>query len=671
MIGIGASTDKTNKLTSGSEICAVRMTSRVLTEDERLRNFYIDSQRFGLENAPSGYRVSNGSVQIRITEGIAGFEFSTDGGTTWATGEVWADINTETTLSARVAASTDLPVTFDDLPDGATVSGNNVTFTPTKPCAITFSAAQWSNNDGTGSFDNAANWVGGVLPSSGNDFTVNISGDTVITVNETYALGVMTVNGTGNLTFAGNGSISATLLNVDSGLTVDLCGKLAVTGVAGAGNVVLTAASDTITLSSASTLTGDLTLKADSSVAVNVTAATSVRNFFVRAATNAVVTLTVSGGSFISTETIVKSGVLKQGSAAAFGTTPKVTVEDGGTFDINGLAPDRSTAFVIAGAGAGDWPWALTSSVNVTDDHNSIDIVNLADDATIGGNVQMCIGVRSGATFNATTETLPLTLNGHTLTKTGTGTLWFRRLYSANEGTIDVQAGTLKFSDWSNADVAYGESCASNIALVVREGTTVVNGMQYGKSRYTLYFKTLEIEGASMTSSYGAFSAWEGLSGHGSIAKLEIADGVTAVLDGDLAVPGALTAARDLSLTRAAGVETNVTVSATGTLTATNAITVGAGVIFNIGVNRPTGTFTVADDATLALRLTANDESPVLKVSANPANIVVYKPDGVTDITSGCTVEYDADAGTVTIKPSVPVWTNADRTGSLDRKSVV
>ena len=503
-LSIGAVFNGGSALYDGSEICAVRMTSRVLTEDERLRNFYVDSQRFGLENAPAGYRIANGSVQVRITEGIAGFEFSTDGGTTWATGEVWADINTETTLSARVAASTDLPVTFDDLPDGATVSGNNVTFTPTKPCAITFSAAQWSNNDGTGSFDNAANWVGGVLPSSGNDFTVNISGDTVITVNETYALGVMTVNGTGNLTFAGTGGISATLLNVDSGLTVDLCGKLAVTGVAGAGNVVLMAASDTITLSSASTLTGDLTIKADSSVAVNVTAATSVRNFFVRAATNAVVTLTVSGGSFISTETIVKSGVLKQGSAAAFGTTPKVTVEDGGTFDINGLAPDRSTAFVIAGAGAGDWPWALTSSVNVTDDHNSIDIVNLADDATIGGDVQICIGVRGGVTFNSATETLPLTLNGHTLTKTGTGTLWFRRPYSTNEGTIDVQAGTLRVNGWSNANAAYAQSCVSNIVLVLRDGAAAKSELSH-----PLYFKTLDVRGGSLSSSTGAFGVNE------------------------------------------------------------------------------------------------------------------------------------------------------------------
>ena len=512
---IGASFDGANTLYDGAEICAVRMTSRALTADELARNFFVDSQRFGLESALVGYCITNGNVKVRVSEGAEGFEFSTDGGATWATGEVWVDINTEVTLSARVAASTELSVTFKNLPDGVTPSGNSVTFTPTKPCAITVSAAQWSNNDNTGSFDSADNWIGGVLPSEGNDFTVNISGETVITVNETYSLGVMTVKGTGSVMFTGTGSISATMLNVDSGLTVDTCGKLTVTGFAGAGNVILTPASGTLAISAASTLTGDLTVKAESSVAFSVNAATSVSNFYVRAATNAAVTMTVSGGSFSSAETIVQHGVLRPGSAAAFNATPKVTVEDGGTLDVNGLALSRSTTFSIAGAGAGDWPWALTSSVKVDSDSKSIDIVSLAGDATIGGNVQICIGVRSGATFYPATQTLPLTLNGHTLTKTGTGTLWFRRPYSTNEGTIDVQAGTLRVTGWSNANAAYGESCVSNIALVVHEGTSAKNELSY-----TLYFKSLDLCGGALTSSSGAFGVYETLSGYGSIAKL-------------------------------------------------------------------------------------------------------------------------------------------------------
>ena len=527
-ISIGAAFDGGSPLYNNSEICAVRMTGRVLTADERLRNWYVDSQRFNLSDSPDGYRIDNGNVQVRVSDGVDGFEFSTDGGTTWAAGEVWVDVNAPVTLSARLAANPSAPVNFYGQPDGATVSGNSVTFTPSRPFAIAFVTPEWTNADGTGSFDNVANWAEGVIPPACNDFNVNISGDTVITVNENYSLGVMTVKGTGNVTFAGTGSISATTLNVDSGLTVDTSGKLAVTGVAGAGNVVLTPASDTLAFSSASALSGDLTIKADSSLAFNVNAATSVSNLYVQAATDAVVTMTAgSGGSFIATsEVIVRHGVLKLGGDNVLGKTPKVTVEDGGTFDANGKTVGDGevktgnvvTEFRIAGAGAGSYPWALTSSANMTTSKN-VGMLYLDADAAIGGTNALCIGVRDGAGWDQANKIM--NLGGHTLTKTGSGSLTIRRPYSGTGGgTIDVQTGTLVVTGWSNASAAYGESCVSNIALIAREGTTVKNSLSY-----TLYFKSLDVRGATMTSNSGAFGVWDALSGHGTIAKLEMGAG--------------------------------------------------------------------------------------------------------------------------------------------------
>ena len=458
-VSIGATFNGGNMLYNGSEICAVRMTSRALTEDERLRNFFVDSQRFGLEGAPAGYCIANGNVKVRITEGAEGFEFSTDGGATWAASEVWVDINTEVTLSARVAASTDMHVNFKNLPEDATTSGNSATFTPTKPCTITVSAPRWTNNDGTGSFENSDNWIGRVLPTADDDFTVNISGDTVITVNEDYSLGSMTVKGTGNVTFTGTGSISATMLNVASGLTVDTCGKLTVNGFTGAGNVVLTPASDTLAISSASTLTGDLTIKTDSSVAFNVNAATSVSNFFVRAATNAVVTMTVSGGSFISAEAIVKSGVLKQGSANALGTTPKVTVEDGGTFDINGKTIRQETPIYIAGAGAGDWPWALATTSAAMASGNYLYNLYLNADATIGAG-QFKFGQDNTAS--------KIKLNGHTLTAKSWMT--FRNI-NTDSGTIDLQPGNgtgISLNQYNNLNTGSGYR---DTTLILRSDT--------------------------------------------------------------------------------------------------------------------------------------------------------------------------------------------------------
>ena len=412
----------------------------------------------------------------------------------------------------------------------------------------------------------------------------------------------------------------------------------------------------------------EVTIVAHKSFTLTVDETVSLSKLTVAGDVDCVVTLATGSGSFVATEVLVKGGVLKLGSDNVLGKTPKVTVEDGGTFDVNGKTVGDGeattgnvvTEFHIAGSGAGSYPWALTSSADMTNSKN-VGMLYLDADATIGGAQALWIGVRDGAGWDKDNKNM--NLGGHILTKTGSGNLNIRRPYSGTGGgMIDVQTGTLKISDWSNADVAYGESSVSNIALVVREGTTVVNGMQYGKSLYTLYFKSLDVRGATMTSSYGAYGVRETLSGHGSIEKLAIVDGAPAVLDGNLTVSGELIAAGALALTRKAGVETNVTVAVTGTLTASGAITVGAGVLFDIGVNRPTGSFTVDDDATLVLRQASiDDEEIVVNVSSQPQNIVLYDINGV-EIQSP-NVNYDGDAGTVTLRAPTPVWTNTDGSG--------
>ena len=412
----------------------------------------------------------------------------------------------------------------------------------------------------------------------------------------------------------------------------------------------------------------NVTIVAHKSFTLTLDMDVALSNLTVQADANCVVTLVKGDGSLVTVETIVESGVLKQGTAGVLGTTPKLTVKDGGTFDVNNLAADKNMAFSIAGAGAGSWPWALTSSTSMDASSTAIGIVNLASNATIGANCQMCIGIRYGDSFSESTGTKSLTLNGYTLTKTGAGKLWFRRPYSTNEGTIDIQTGTLSMNDWTGGSQAYGDKCISNIVLVAREGTTVNNEMDDSNTQptYTLYFKSLDMRGAALTSSgdAGPFGVLETLSGHGSIAKLTMADGTTATLDGNLTVANELTASGALSLVRAAGVETNVTVAATGTLTASGTINVGAGVIFDIGANRPTGTLTVDDYATLVLRQTNLDEDEiVVNASSQPQNIVLYDINGIE--IQNPEVSYDADADTVTVRAPMPVWTNADGTGSF------
>ena len=57
-------------------------------------------------------------------------------------------------------------------------------------------------------------------------------------------------------------------------------------------------------------------------------------------------------------------------------------------------------------------------------------------------------------------------------------------------------------SGWSNAfaEMGYGETCVSNITLVVREGATTVNA-GYGNLIYPVYFKTINCDGGTLTTS--------------------------------------------------------------------------------------------------------------------------------------------------------------------------
>ena len=415
----------------------------------------------------------------------------------------------------------------------------------------------------------------------------------------------------------------------------------------------------------------EVTVVAHKSVTLSLDADVSLSKFIVQADDNCIVTFASNDSStFYASEVVASNGVLKLGTDRVLGATPLVTVKDGATFDFNGkvvgdgeaVPGNVVTEFHIAGAGAGDWPWALTSSENMTSSKN-VGMLYLDANATIGGANELWMGVRNGAGWNSANKNL--NLNGFTLTKTGAGTLQVRRPYSGNEGTIDVQSGTLRVSGWTSADAAYCQSCVSNVALVVREGATAANAISYA-----LYFKTLDLCGGALTSSSGAFgmSAGETLAGHGMAAKLTMADGAVATLDGNLSVTTTLATDGALSFVRKTGVETNVTAFVSGAFATTtgNAITVGEGVILDIGINRPAATLAVDAAGTLALRLESYEDKPVVNVSANPAQLIVYRPDGAMDIASGCTVEYNAEAGTITVIPPVPVWTNTDGTGSFE-----
>lgn len=114
--------------------------------------------------------------------------------------------------------------------------------------------------------------------------------------------------------------------------------------------------------------------------------------------------------------------------------TDKVTVLPGATLDINGFA-NTTYGFTIAGSGF-DNQGALVNNADTDTSLNNIQIpiIELSDDATIGGTGNFGIIARG---YGASS----LLLNGHTLTKKGSNT-FFAINTTISEGTIYIAEGT-------------------------------------------------------------------------------------------------------------------------------------------------------------------------------------------------------------------------------------
>ena len=347
-----------------------------------------------------------------------------------------------------------------------------------------------------------------------------------------------------------------------------------------AGNVVINAtASTTLTLDADVTL-GDVTVNGGANIVVNLALGEKTAAEGDTAATYY---------SFLAGKVAVASGVLQQGSAALFGTTPVVTVADGGTFDLNGI--NCANAVNLAGAGAGNWPWALTSSASAA-----------ALTATPVFTANTTIGGANKITLGADSVAMTIALNAHTLTKTGDGELFFYNVRTGN-GTIDIAEGTLSVNQWTNLD-GY-ETIDRHTTVIVRDGAVFKNG-----TNRRVWVDTLEVENnATVTTSAGA---WFGIStalvtgGALTTTKLQFNDGATVTLSGDLKVAtvvagGALT----VNLADGAAESTMIADDVTGLTTLT--LGAEAAAMLTAGAE---GTVTLGDGATLKL-IVGDDEYDV------------------------------------------------------------
>ena len=398
-----------------------------------------------------------------------------------------------------------------------------------------------------------------------------------------------------------------------------------------AGNVVINAtASTTLTIDADVTL-GDVTVNGGANIVVNLALGEKTAAEGDTAATYY---------SFFAGRVAVASGVLQQGSASVLGSTPVVTVADGATFDLNAFAMNAATAVYVEGAGAGNWPWALTSSGGAF--AGTIQNMYLSGNATVGGEYKIVLGADWAASY--------CYLQSHTLVKTGTGELLVRNWNIPDDGTVIVRGGELHTDQWN----CLNKNTSGTVTLKIEaDGTVRGTNQQSNPPAAT----TLDWEGTLNTASR-TFIVKSALSGGGTTANLNFEANATANLKRDLTITSSLTLSGDASFLKDAEATADVTVSPAA-LAASGTITVGAGVVFNLGTARPAASFTVDDEGTLVVQKSSATDVPVVNVSAEPAN-VVFKDENGTEIESPKLV-YDSEAGTLTFYAG-NVWTASDGT---------
>ena len=378
---------------------------------------------------------------------------------------------------------------------------------------------------------------------------------------------------------------------------------------------------------------GDVTIEYNENKTLIIDDSVSLATLTVKGVPNAVLTLKLGAdGSFVAESVNVESGILQQGTASVLGPTPQISILDGATFDMNGLSINSATKVYIAGAGAGDWPWALTSSRAASG--NILGGVYLTADATIGGANNINIGTSGTGYF--------LYLQGHKLTKTGAGTLVGANMNTPGTGAIDVVSGAISVNHWNNLNSGSGET-----TLILRNGTSFANNTDR-----TISVSNLVSYGASFGSK--AIGVKKEMRGYGSIPNLVFNDGVTASLLGKLSITTMLTLNGSASFLKDDACEGSASVAfAALTLPEIATVVVGEGVVFDLGTKRTDAKFDV--NGTLKITLMDNEEFISLNVVDEPNSVEVVDASGNP---LGASVSYSDEAKDVTVvKVAENIWT--------------
>lgn len=182
--------------------------------------------------------------------------------------------------------------------------------------------------------------------------------------------------------------------------------------------------------------------------------------------------VTLSTANTYTGNVTVNAGKLILGNAAALGSSTSgaklVTVNSGAQIDLNGQSPTaRTYSYKIAGTGDGGGALVNTSSTSISSNAGIMNL-ELLDNATIGGSGRFDIGLANGVGG-------VITGNGKTLTKIGPNQIELRGDASATPITIQVNAGSLIAENNDNAfGGATGTVSVANAATVGTFGTRTI-----------------------------------------------------------------------------------------------------------------------------------------------------------------------------------------------------
>lgn len=357
--------------------------------------------------------------------------------------------------------------------------------------AMVNAAAEWTGTADS-DWNNENNWSTSKVPTGASNVT--IPNDANISLTSASIASTITLAGSATLTM--DGVTAANIKNIEvpanKTLTIDVAsGKTATVGlITGEGALAKTGAGE-LTLSAANTFAGGVVING---------------GVVTRGATNA----------FGAANTTVE---VKSGASLNWGDTDLV----GNAYRIK-----------IAGTGAGEGKSAFYTSTNRNTLSGGIQrypiSLELTGDASIGGTYNFGIMYQKDRTsYNVAT----VTLNGHTLTKVGSGIFYTSNLEFHN-GTVVVDEGTLSVINNTN-----NETFQSDAKLVVGK-----NGhLQAFRNLFTVYdveFKAAE-NTVTKSDNNHLFIVKGTATGSFSAEKLEIAAGAKIPVTSEIVASSALT----------------------------------------------------------------------------------------------------------------------------------